>query len=278
MNSKISVITPSLNSSKYIEEAIKSVMEQGYDSYEHIIVDAGSKDGTIDILKKYAHLKWVSEPDKGQSDAINKGFAMSTGDIIVSLNADDYFEKGAFEYAKAGLANECDVIFGKVKVLLQDGGYLINDPNIKFEKMLRWWESDAYSYNASGYFYKRKVQMQIPFDITDHYCMDLKFLLEASKVFTFQKVDHIFGIFRLLADSKTGKHVSDLNHLGRIMSFCDEYVKEMDVTYAKKYFFDKDNYMSARKKEAAIEVASNTGIKKLLRFLSKSASKIRHTK
>ncbi len=73
MKPRISIITPSLNSGKYVERAINSVLNQNYSNYEHIIVDGGSSDTTIDIMKKYKRLKWISEPDIGQSDALNKG-------------------------------------------------------------------------------------------------------------------------------------------------------------------------------------------------------------
>jgi glycosyltransferase involved in cell wall biosynthesis len=95
---KISIITPSFNSVNYIERAIKSVLSQDYDNWEHIIVDGGSMDGTLEILKKYPHLVWVSEPDRGQSDAMNKGFQMSTGEIIGYLNADDWYKEDALQY------------------------------------------------------------------------------------------------------------------------------------------------------------------------------------
>jgi glycosyltransferase involved in cell wall biosynthesis len=82
----ISVVTPSLNQGMYIEENIKSVLNQKYPNFEHIIIDGGSTDGTIDILKEYRHLIWISEKDRGQSEAINKGFRKAKGDIIGWLN------------------------------------------------------------------------------------------------------------------------------------------------------------------------------------------------
>ncbi len=93
---KISIVTPSYNQGQYIEDAIKSVLAQNYENFEHIIVDACSSDNTLTVLKKYPHLKWVSEPDEGQSDALNKGFEKASGDIIGWLNADDYFLPNAF--------------------------------------------------------------------------------------------------------------------------------------------------------------------------------------
>jgi glycosyltransferase involved in cell wall biosynthesis len=96
---KISVITPCLNQGQFLEECIRSVSSQNYPHREHIIVDGGSTDNSIEIIQKYqAQLTcWVSEPDQGQSDAINKGFRLATGDVIAWLNSDDYYLPGAFE-------------------------------------------------------------------------------------------------------------------------------------------------------------------------------------
>jgi glycosyltransferase involved in cell wall biosynthesis len=81
---------------RFIEDAILSVVKQGYPNFEHIIVDACSRDNTLAVLRSYPHLRWVSEPDGGQSDALNKGFRMSTGELVGWLNADEYYLPGAF--------------------------------------------------------------------------------------------------------------------------------------------------------------------------------------
>ena len=93
----ISIVTPSYNQGKFIEDTIQSVFKQNYPNFEHIIIDNCSTDGTVEILKKYSHLKWISEPDRGQTDAMNKALEMSDGDLIVYLNADDEFYPNIFK-------------------------------------------------------------------------------------------------------------------------------------------------------------------------------------
>ncbi len=94
---KITIITPSFNQAQYLEETILSVIEQGYPNLEYIIIDGGSTDGSVDIIKKYADklTYWVSEPDKGMYDALQKGFARSTGDMMGWVNSDDILHKNS---------------------------------------------------------------------------------------------------------------------------------------------------------------------------------------
>src|ERR1700691_3409482 len=92
----ISIITPSFNQGAYMEQTIQSVLNQHCGRVEHIVVDGGSADDTVDILKKYPHLIWVSEKDRGQADALTKGLALAKGDIIGWVNSDDYYQDNIF--------------------------------------------------------------------------------------------------------------------------------------------------------------------------------------
>jgi len=97
---KITIVTPSLNQGKYIEQTICSVLDQGYPNLEYIIIDGGSTDNTIDIIRKYESkiTYWISEPDLGQADAINKGLSIATGSIFNWINSDDYLAPGALNF------------------------------------------------------------------------------------------------------------------------------------------------------------------------------------
>lgn len=123
-----SVVTVALNSERTIGDALKSVAKQDFGDYEHVVVDGASRDGTLDVVKRHDHprLRWMSEPDKGLYDAMNKGLRMARGDYVVFLNSDDFFcRTDALSLAASKIAETgADCIFGDVEFVRSDGSTL----------------------------------------------------------------------------------------------------------------------------------------------------------
>jgi glycosyltransferase involved in cell wall biosynthesis len=154
---KISVITPCFNSEMTIRETIESVLLQDYTNYEHIVMDGGSKDGTLGILKGYPHLKWVSEKDEGHYHAMNKGIARAGGDIIVILNADDCYRPGVFSKVAQAFEEhpDWDGLFGDTVYVDGEGRELYRRKEAVFDyDVLRY----AFDYICHhGLFVKKAV-------------------------------------------------------------------------------------------------------------------------
>ena len=146
---KISIVTPSFNQSPYLGIAVQSVLDQHYPEVEHIVVDNCSTDGTLDVLRSYPHLRWSSQPDHGQSDALNQGLRLAGGDIIGWLNADDRYLPECFQTV-AGIFRdrpELEVVFGDFRWVDAQGrvlrrrvishGFLL-DPSYHFAMDYEW--------------------------------------------------------------------------------------------------------------------------------------------
>jgi glycosyltransferase involved in cell wall biosynthesis len=136
---KISIITVSCNSAKTIKDTIESIISQDYENIEYIIIDGGSTDGTVDIIKKYADKisYFVSEPDKGIYDAMNKGIKAANGDIVGILNSDDFYPNNYILsiVSKAFSKNSCDAVYGD----------LVYVDKINISKINRYWQAGEYT-------------------------------------------------------------------------------------------------------------------------------------
>ena len=201
----ISIITPSYNSAKYIEDCVQSVLNQNYPNFEHIIIDGGSTDGTIDILKKYPHLKWISEPDTGQSDALNKAVGMIKGEILGWQNSDDYYLPNTFSKI-IGITNEYnkDIIFADCMFIDKQNYFLRLKREPKFDKNLLLYYG-CYIPSVSIFFNLRKVKKaHIKFDEKLHNVMDFDLYLSlVKKGYDFTHIDDIWGVYRMYPENKS---------------------------------------------------------------------------
>jgi len=199
----ISVITPVYNGEKSIESCILNVIDQNYPDIEHVIIDGASTDRTIEIVKeyveKYNHIRWISEKDKGISDAMNKGIAMAKGNIISFLCVDDFYEKGTLNFVSklfrhlpcpSFLAGNCNILDEKDKIIF------VNKPNhLELKDLLM---PRPIPMNPSAYFYHKEIHQEAGlFDTTDHYSMDIDFVLRAVTCANLKYVNITFGNFRL---------------------------------------------------------------------------------
>ena len=125
MPPRLTIITPTLNQAAFIERTITSVLDQGYEDLEYFVVDGGSTDGTVEIIERYADRVawWVSEPDQGQTDALNKALARATGDVVAYINSDDYYLPGAFAAAMGAFERAAGArwVAGTCRYLHPDG-------------------------------------------------------------------------------------------------------------------------------------------------------------
>ncbi len=207
-NPLISVITVSLNQGPFIRHTIESVLSQAGDDWEHVVVDGGSTDETISILEEYPHLRWVSEHDNGQSDALNKAMKISQGDVIFWINSDDVVAPGAFEAARSFFSShpEAQIVCGNAVTVDQDGGETSRTgPRVQAQKLRYPWDGDTSIHQPSIVFRRAVYETAGPFDTSLHYAMDYDFFLRASSHFEFHHQPVDFGFFRGYAGTKTGE-------------------------------------------------------------------------
>ncbi|RYE26288.1 MAG: glycosyltransferase [Sphingobacteriales bacterium] len=205
---KISIITPSYNQGHFIEQTITSILDQGYPNLEYIIMDGGSKDNTVEVIKKYEkHINyWVSERDKGQSDAINKGFRMATGEVINWLNSDDYYEKGALHKVGEAFSDpKVNVFMGISRVFGKHGDKMTTGTDVytgNLEKTIGWARIDQ----PETFFRKSCLDAVGYADEQFHYVMDkelwIRYLIKYGLDGIKKTNDHLTH-FRIHDDSKT---------------------------------------------------------------------------
>ena len=208
---KLSVTTPSLNQARYLRECLDSVRQAAAQAtahdVEHIVIDGGSDDGTLDILRAAPDVRWISEPDTGQSQAINKGLAMATGDILAYLCADDLYEPSAIARVLAAFASdECaDVVYADYFFLEGDSGRKRRKSAANFSpEKLR----DRNPLGQPAVWWRRRVFEKFGgFDESLHYCMDHEYWLRLGPRVRWHYIPEPLAVSRLHADAKTSRQL-----------------------------------------------------------------------
>jgi glycosyltransferase involved in cell wall biosynthesis len=224
----VSIVTPSLNQARYLREAIESVRAQTHAPIEHIVIDGGSSDGTLEILGEYDNIRWVSEPDRGQSHALNKGFALASGEYLGWLNADDAYERDAVAAGvKALQASGAALVYADVMRVDDDG---INPRRIRSRPEFDLWTElnlGCGIYSPAVFFTRDAFDAAGALDETLHLTMDYDLWLRIGKRFPIKHVDAVWAVQRLHDEAKTIRRYDDFwperlavsrRHGGRLVS------------------------------------------------------------
>ena len=206
---RITVVTPSYNQAQYVEQTIRSVLLQGYPALEYIVMDGGSTDGSADIIRRYEqHLAhWESAGDRGQSHAINKGFARATGEVLCWLNSDDFFLPGTLRVVAEHLAEGTGVfaVVGHVVQVYADG----RPPHRGvgrfegLERLLQFWK--GYQMHQPSIFWRREVFEKVGYlDESQHLIMDFDYWVRIARHFEFKNIDRDLSCATYHEEAKTG--------------------------------------------------------------------------
>lgn len=212
----ISVVTAAFNASAFLPDCLKSVRSQtcGPNGITHVVIDGGSNDGTLEILENAPGVRWISESDRGQADAFNKGVRLADGEWICWLNADDMLAPGAVEAFSRTLAKHprADVIYGHVQFVTEDSQPAWTSYHLPFFFPLV--RSGCYVPPSSGTFFRRELLLREPLDPDYHFVMDVEWFLRCGGKLQAVLVDQTLSRFRISADAKT----SEMIRSGKITS------------------------------------------------------------
>jgi glycosyltransferase involved in cell wall biosynthesis len=201
----VSIVTPSYNQGAFIETTIRSVLDQSYPRIEHIVVDGGSTDGTLEILARYPHVKWTSEPDSGQAEAVNKGFKRAAGEIVGWLNSDDLYLEGAVAEAVAYLGEHphCTLVYGDYVEIDEQGTQTAEHRTRPFDLDAVRKVGNLVSQPAA--FFRREVFEQVGYlDTGYRYAMDYDYWFRIGLAgLQLEYVPRFWAAFRYHPESKS---------------------------------------------------------------------------
>ena len=203
---KVSIVTPSFNQAPFLEATIQSVLSQDHPNLEYIIIDGGSTDGSVKIIKKYQDrlAYWVSEPDKGQTDAINKGFNRATGEILAWLNSDDTYEPGAVQKAEAALAEnpQASMVYGDANFINAEGRVIGRFPAAQTDhRKLR--QGYVHVPQQAAFFRAEYWRQVAPLDSSFFFAMDYDLWVRISALAPLVYVPDTWANFRMHGDAKS---------------------------------------------------------------------------
>jgi len=206
MNPLVSVVTPSYNQARFLEETIQSVLSQEYQPLEYIIVDGGSSDGSLEIIQRYAHRLswWVSEADRGQTEAINKGFARARGEIFAWLNSDDTYLPGAVAEAVEYLEShpQAGMVYGDANLVDEQGRIVGKFPAAQtdYRRLRRGYVHIP----QQAAFFRAQLWRQVgPLDPTFYFAMDYDLWVRLAKVSQLHYYPRPWANFRLHGGGKS---------------------------------------------------------------------------
>jgi glycosyltransferase involved in cell wall biosynthesis len=203
---KISIVTPSYNQAPFLEETIQSVFSQGYPDLEYIVMDGGSTDGSVDIIRRYEKqiAYWQSEPDEGQSDALRRGFTQSSGDILGWLNSDDTLEPGVLGLVGEYFSSrpDVDIVYGNLNLVDTDGKRLYTAYPVLDLRILiyenRFVPQQAMFWRRTLYDRVGGINPELRFAMD--YELVVKFLLAGARVV---KIPRVLARYRFHQDAKS---------------------------------------------------------------------------
>lgn len=204
---KVSIVTPSYNQDEHIENTILSVLDQSYENIEYIIIDGGSTDKSIDIINKYSDRisYWCSEPDNGQSHAINKGWRRANGDILAYLNSDDLLVQGAIKKIVNVFSknDEVGIVFGDCRLINKVGEKIgVRRPSdSNYRKLLKYGQDKIAQ--PSTFFLGDLVRSVNYLDESLNYSMDYDLLLKLAKISKMHYIPEILAEYRIHTSTKS---------------------------------------------------------------------------
>lgn len=204
---KISIVTPSYNQGEFLEQTIQSVLGQEYPNLEYFVIDGGSTDNSVEIIKKYEQrlAGWVSEPDRGQAHAINKGFAMSTGDIIGWLNSDDFYLPGTLSFVAEEIdAASPEILFGNCFHFVQTQGYAYGSDVVGQHKKRDLRLAD-YIIQPSAFWSREAWVKTGLLDESLHFGFDWEWFIRAQRsAVKFKPHSRYLAVYRIHSSHKSG--------------------------------------------------------------------------